>query len=117
MVVEHYQRYFDMIFHFKAAQNLISSTMKYILTWFSTLSWLKNWLQSTYERYFDLIFPFKADQNLVAELCEIDFDMLFHVKAAQIMVALHYERDLDMIFCFNPLWTEFFFFVIFRDIT
>ena len=35
-----------MIFHFKAAQNLVTER---------------------YEIYFDIIFHFKADQNLVAE--------------------------------------------------
>ena len=78
MVALHYERDFDMIFHFKVAQNLIADH---------------------YERYFDLIFHFMADQNLVAEHYEIDFDMFFNITgltAAQNMVA-----DFDMIFCFE----------------
>ena len=48
MVAEHYERDFDMIFHFKAAENLVAVH---------------------YVRDFDIIFHFniKADQNLVAE--------------------------------------------------
>ena len=45
-----------MIFHFKAAQNLVAEH---------------------YERYSDMIFHFKAAQNLVAEHYERYSDMIF----------------------------------------
>ena len=70
MVAEHYARDFDMIFHFKAAQNLVVER---------------------YEIDFDMIFHIKAAQNLVAEHYERFFDMIFHINAAQILVADHYE--------------------------
>ena len=59
---------FDMIFHIKAAQNMVAEHyMKTILTWFSTSRQL-------YENYFDMIFHLKAtNQNY--------FDMIFHLKA------------------------------------
>ena len=68
LVAEHYEWYFDMIFHFKADQNIsaeyyerdfriifhfkmvqiwLQGTMKEILTWSSTLRQLKTWFQST----------------------------------------------------------------------
>ena len=81
LVAEHFRKkYFDLIFHFKVDQNLVAnlqSTMKEILTWFSTL---------------------KAAQNLVADHYEIDFDIIFHITAAQNMVAVHYERDFGHYF-------------------
>ena len=42
LYIEHYERYFDMIFHFKAAQNLVVEH---------------------YERYFNMIFHFNVAQN------------------------------------------------------
>ena len=52
---------FDMIFHIKAAQNMVAEHyMKTILTWFSTSRQL-------YEIYFDMIFHLQAAQNLIAE--------------------------------------------------
>ena len=75
--------------------------MKDILTWFSTLSWLKTWLQSTYEEYFNMIFHLRAAQNLVAEHYERDFDMIFHYKEVQNLVAEHYDIDFEIIFHFK----------------
>ena len=37
VVAEHYERDFDMVFHFKWLNTLLQSTMREILTWFSTL--------------------------------------------------------------------------------
>ena len=65
-----YERNFDMIFHFMAAQKLVAGY---------------------YERDFDLILRLKADQNLVVEHCEWDFYMIFHFKEAQHLVAEHSE--------------------------
>ena len=56
-----YERYFDMIFHFKALQNFIAEHL---------------W------KIFCMIFHFKATQNLVAERYVIDFDMIFQITAA-----------------------------------
>ena len=52
MVAVHYERDFDMIFRFKAAQNVVAFH---------------------YERDFDMIFHFKVDQNLVADHNARDF--------------------------------------------
>ena len=81
MVAEHYERYFDIIFNFKAKQNLV--------------------VELIYERDFDMIFISMAAHILVAELYETDFDMIFIPMAAQILVAELYERDFDMIFPFK----------------
>ena len=60
-----------MIFHIKAAQNMVAEHyMKTILTWSSTSRQL-------YEKYFDMIFHLKAAQNLIAEHYGRDFDMIF----------------------------------------
>ena len=56
MVAELYERDFDMIFHFKAAQNLVAEH---------------------YVRDFGIIYHFKADQILVAEHCEWYYDIFF----------------------------------------
>ena len=69
-----------MIFHYKAAQNLVAEH---------------------YERDFDLIFRLKADQNLVIEHCEWDFYMIFHFKEAEHLVAEHCERFWRE---FSTLW-------------
>ena len=44
LVVEHYETDFDMILHFKAAQSWSKSIVKDILTWFSILRLLRTWL-------------------------------------------------------------------------
>ena len=75
-----YERNFDMIFHFMAAQNLVAEH---------------------YEIDFDMIFRLNAAHNLVQKtiyIYIIEFYMIFHYKAAQNLVAEHYERDFDLIF-------------------
>ena len=59
MVAEPYGREFDMIFYYKAAQNLVTEHN---------------------ERDFDMILYFKVAQNLVAEHYERDFDIIFDLK-------------------------------------
>ena len=76
------KRDFDMIFHFKATQNLVAEH---------------------YGREFDMIFHFKAIQNLVAKHYERNFVMNFHFKVTQNMVADHYERDFDRNFYFKAV--------------
>ena len=51
-----YENYFDMIFHLKKAQNLISEH---------------------YERDFDMIFHFNAAKNFVADYEKRDFELIF----------------------------------------
>ena len=46
----------------KAAQKLVADDSE-----FSTLRWIKTWLQNTVKYNFDLIFPIKESQNMVAE--------------------------------------------------
>ena len=75
-----------MIFHFKAAQNLVAEHEHYV-------------------RDFDMIFHYKEAQNFIAEHYVIDFDMIFHITAAQNMVEEHYQRDFDMIFHFKACRT------------
>ena len=55
MVAEHSERNFDVIFNFKAAQNVVAFH---------------------YERDFDMIFHFKAAQNLVVEHYEFMKEIL-----------------------------------------
>ena len=74
-----YERYFDLIFHFKADQNLVADH---------------------YERFFDLIFHFIATQNLVAQHYGIDFDMIFQFTAAQNLVA-------EINYIWNRYWHDF----------
>ena len=82
---------FDMIFHIKAAQNMVAEHyMNTILTWFSTS-------RQQYEKYFDLIFNLKAAQHFIAEHEERDFELIFQFKTPQNVVRRHFERDFDMI--------------------
>ena len=61
---EHCEGDFDMIFHFKAAQNVVALH---------------------YERDFDMISCFKTAQNLVTEHYERYFDIIFHFKGSSIL--------------------------------
>ena len=59
--------------------------MEDILTWFSTLEWIKIWFQSTYERDFDMIFYYKEAQNLVADHYVGDiFTWFFTIRRGEI---------------------------------
>ena len=62
LVAEHCVSDFYMIFLLKAAQHLVAEHSE-----FSTLTWIKTWLQGTMKYNFDLIFPIKEAQNMVAE--------------------------------------------------
>ena len=53
---------FYVIFHLKAAQHLVAEHSE-----FSTLRWIKTWLQSNMKYNFDMIFPIKEAKNMVAE--------------------------------------------------
>ena len=82
---------FDMIFHIKAAQNMVAEHyMNTILTWFSTS-------RQQYEKYFDMIFNLKAAQHFIAEHEERDFELIFQFKTPQNVVRRHFERGFDMI--------------------
>ena len=69
LVAEHCVSDFYMIFHLKAAQHLVAEHSE-----FSTLRWIKTWLQST---------------------MKYNFDMIFHIKKAQDMVAGHYMKEIS----------------------
>ena len=49
LVVEHCEWYFYMIFHFKEAEHLVAEHYERFWHDFSTLWWLKTWLQSIME--------------------------------------------------------------------
>ena len=80
---------FDVIFHIKAAQNMVAEHyMKTILTWFSTSRRSKfNCRALGYERDFDMIFHFNAAKNFVVEHEERDFELIFQFSTAQNVIA------------------------------
>ena len=97
LVAQHCVSDFYKIFHLKAAQNLVAQHSE-----FSTLRWIKTWLQSPMKYNFDMIFPHqRGSKHGCRALYERNFDMIFHFMAAQILVAEHYEIDFDMIFRSN----------------
>ena len=62
LVAEHCVSDFYMIFHLKAAQHVVADHSE-----FSTLRWIKTWLQSIMKYNFDMIFLIKEAHNMVAE--------------------------------------------------
>ena len=56
LVAEHYERDFDLMFRLKADQNLVVEHCEWVFTWFFSLRQLKTWLQSTMKD-FGTIFP------------------------------------------------------------
>ena len=80
MVAEHYVRDIDMVFYYKAAQNLIAEHNERDIIWFSTIERFKNLVAEHYVRDIDMIFHYKAAQNLAAEHYVRDIDMIFHIR-------------------------------------
>ena len=62
LVAEHCASDFYVILHLKEAQHLVT-----VHSEFSTLRWIKTWLQSTMKYNFDVIFPIEEVQNMVAD--------------------------------------------------
>ena len=58
---------FEIISTLKRLKTWLQSTMKEMLTWFSTLKQLKTMVTEHYVRDFNIIFHFKGYQSLVAE--------------------------------------------------
>ena len=73
LIAGYYEGDFDMIFHFKAAKNLVSEHFEIDFFFKFPLLDGSNLIAEYYEGDFDMIFPFMAAKNLVAEYYEIDF--------------------------------------------